>query len=139
MVELLKELDDGETVIGIPVRTNGKVKRSVIKALNDNQLEWEEVSNKKDVSWSILTPGIKVVTMHSAKGLEFDIVVIPRVNNGIIPMIDKDEEDESMLEQERSLLYVAMTRAKEDLYLLTSKGSQFIVEMDEGLYDIVEI
>ena len=139
MVELLKELDDGETVIGIPVRTNGKVKRSVIKALNDNQLEWEEVSKKKDVSWSILTPGIKVVTMHSAKGLEFDIVVIPRVNNGIIPMIDKDEEDESMLEQERSLLYVAMTRAKEDLYLLTSKGSQFIDEMDEGLYDIEEI
>ncbi|WP_434797374.1 3'-5' exonuclease [Terrisporobacter vanillatitrophus] len=139
MVELLKELNDGETVIGIPVRTNSKVKRSVIKALNDNNLEWEEVSKEKDVPWSILTPGIKVVTMHSAKGLEFDVVIIPRVNDGMIPKIDENEDDEAMLEQERSLLYVAMTRAKEDLYLITSKGSRFIDEMDRRLYEMDKI
>lgn len=139
LIELLKELNDGETVIGIPVRTNQKVKKSVIKVLDENNIEWEEVSKDKYAPWSILEPGVKIVTMHSAKGLEFDVIIIPRVNDGMIPKVEKDEYDEALLEQERSLLYVAMTRAKEDLYLLTSKWSKFIEEMDDRLYELENI
>ena len=75
--------------------------------------------------------------MHSAKGLEFDIVIIPMVNQGTIPKeADSDDNDDDFLESERSLLYVAMTRARNELYILTSKESQFISELDDELYEV---
>ncbi len=54
-------------------------------------------------------------TMHGSKGLEFDVVIIPDVNEGIIPY-SKAVTKES-LEEERRLFYVAMTRAKKQLII----------------------
>src|SRR6185503_8197384 len=58
-------------------------------------------------------------TIHQAKGLEFDVVFIIMMCDGLFPSarsIDDDEDDEA-LEEERRLFYVAITRARNELYL----------------------
>ena len=57
-----------------------------------------------------------MMTMHSAKGLEFPVVFVVGAEEGIFPGIRAIGETEEM-EEERRLCYVAMTRAKEKLYL----------------------
>lgn len=134
LISLLRELNDDETVIGIPYRSK-KERYFISKILKEEGIKFEEVD--KENRWSLLEGGIKLVTMHSAKGLEFDIIIIPMVNQGIIPKeADSDDKNDDFLESERSLLYVAMTRARDELYLITSKESQFISELDEKLYEI---
>lgn len=56
--------------------------------------------------------GINLITMHSSKGLEYDVVFVININEGIIPC-----KQDSFIEEERRLLYVAMTRAKNALHL----------------------
>ena len=64
--------------------------------------------------------GVAVLTMHASKGLEFPYVLLPGLNEGRIP------HNKSLLpmelEEERRMLYVAMTRAKERLLLFYEKG-----------------
>lgn len=63
---------------------------------------------------------VTLATLHSAKGLEYDIVFIVDVNEGIFPykkaVLDKD------IEEERRLFFVGMTRAKEKLYLCSVRS-----------------
>ena len=59
---------------------------------------------------------VVMMTMHSAKGLEFPVVFVVGVEEGIFPGIRAIGEAEEM-EEERRLCYVAMTRAKEKLYM----------------------
>ncbi|MCR5120601.1 MAG: ATP-dependent helicase [Lachnospiraceae bacterium] len=59
---------------------------------------------------------VQLMTMHSSKGLEFGMVIIPELNEGQIPSNKCTKNNE--IEEERRLLYVAMTRAKEKLFLL---------------------
>ena len=63
--------------------------------------------------------GVMLMTMHGAKGLEFESVFLPTVLQGIIPHDKSLEEDQ--LEEERRLFYVAITRAKEQLILSMPK------------------
>lgn len=60
---------------------------------------------------------IKLMTIHSSKGLEFDNVIIAGVSDGIIPDPSTD------IEEERRLLYVALTRAKERLHIIHHRPS----------------
>ncbi len=62
------------------------------------------------------TPPLTLSTIHSAKGLEWQVVFIMGVADGHIP-ISYSQISEEDLEEERRLLYVAITRAKEELYL----------------------
>ena len=78
--------------------------------------------------------GIRIATMHRVKGLEFENVFICGANEGVIPQdhIVKGEEDQTIIREfekaERSLLYVAATRAKKLLYITTSgKISRFLI------------
>lgn len=80
--------------------------------------EQEEQKGKSD-SQRCHTKGISVITMHSAKGLEFSHVFLPDINEGIIPGKNCMEKED--LEEERRLLYVAITRAKEHLYIYCTK------------------
>ncbi|MDY6968551.1 MAG: ATP-dependent helicase [Spirochaetota bacterium] len=57
----------------------------------------------------------KLMTIHSSKGLEFETVIITGVNDGIIPDMACD------IEEERRLMYVGLTRAKERLYIIHHK------------------
>lgn len=60
--------------------------------------------------------GVSLMTLHSAKGLEFDRVYIVGVEDGLLPY-GSSSEDEADLEEERRLFYVGMTRAKKKLTL----------------------
>ena len=65
---------------------------------------------------------VVLMTIHSAKGLEFPIVILPGFEDGIFPgmqtMVGSDED----MEEERRLAYVALTRAKEQIYILHTKS-----------------
>jgi DNA helicase-2/ATP-dependent DNA helicase PcrA len=58
--------------------------------------------------------GVTLITVHNTKGLEFPMVVLTGLEQGIFPRDDKKDED---LEEERRLFYVGATRAKDELYL----------------------
>ena len=58
---------------------------------------------------------ISLMTLHASKGLEFKCVFIAGLENGIIPLYKAQTQDE--IEEERRLLYVGMTRAKDRLFL----------------------
>ena len=84
-------------------------------------------------------PGVALMTMHSAKGLEFDIVFIPDANEGMIPY--RKSVEDGQIEEERRLMYVAMTRAREHLYLSYVKQrfqkeespSRFLKEIEKSI------
>lgn len=87
--------------------------------------------------------GVHMLTMHGSKGLEYKIVLVMDACEGIIPY-NKSILDEQ-IEEERRLFYVAMTRAKEKLYLLYSKQrynkdttrSRFIEELLTARYPLL--
>ncbi len=58
---------------------------------------------------------VSILTLHASKGLEYDIVIIPDVNEGMIPY--KKAVLEAELEEERRMMYVGMTRTKRELFL----------------------
>jgi superfamily I DNA/RNA helicase len=93
---------------------------------------------KGDEAFDILEERVKVLTIHSAKGLEFPVVFILGLHDGILPQPQRamdDEEADLALERDRTLLYVGMTRAAEALYLVTSieKPSPFLSEVSKLL------
>ena len=69
--------------------------------------------------------GVRLATMHRVKGLEFERVVMASMNEGLVPLsvavTDKgdDAARESAETEERSLVYVAATRAKKELLVLS--------------------
>lgn len=88
-----------------------------------------------------------LMTIHSAKGLEFDYVFIAGLEEGLFPhVLSRISSNESSLEEERRLFYVALTRARKKLFLTFSNfrhlfgakqsnlPSQFISEIPEHLY-----
>ncbi len=66
--------------------------------------------------------GVRLMTMHASKGLEFSAVFIPDLNEGIVP--SRKSTAEGNIEEERRMFYVAITRAKNELYLSYVKGDK---------------
>lgn len=64
--------------------------------------------------------GVKLMTLHQAKGLEFDCVFIVGVEEGILPH-SRSTDDYFQLEEERRLFYVGITRARKKLYITHAK------------------
>lgn len=64
---------------------------------------------------------VNLMTIHASKGLEFPVVFIAGAEDGIIPHARSLEEDENNLEEERRLFYVAITRAREKLFISSCK------------------
>jgi superfamily I DNA/RNA helicase len=99
------------------------------------------VCHYRESSFDVFENNIKVITINSAKGLEFPIVILMAVDDGVIPRnIDhiQDHEDyEAKMRIERQLLYVGMTRAAEELCILFTSGkkSRFLKDIPEELFD----
>lgn len=93
------------------------------------------------------TSEVTLMTLHSAKGLEFPVVFIIGVENNIFPLIRPDTDDEDM-EEERRLAYVGITRAERTLYLMSASSrllygqrkynqiSPFIDELDDEVTEL---
>lgn len=60
-------------------------------------------------------------SIHRSKGLEYDKTFIIDMNKNEFPIIDYDKDPEASLEEERRVFYVAMTRARENLFILSTK------------------
>jgi DNA helicase II / ATP-dependent DNA helicase PcrA len=86
--------------------------------------------------------GVKLMTVHAAKGLEFDYVFVTGLEGGLFPMERENDKTEDA-EEERRLFYVAITRAKKKLFLTwtsfrTIFGSKQVNLSSEFLDDISE-
>ena len=90
---------------------------------------------------------ITLITLHQAKGLEFPVVFIVGMEEGLLPH-ERSMNDKSEMEEERRLAYVGVTRAKERLYLTRAfrrgfrggygpnEPSRFLADIPEELIDI---
>ena len=91
---------------------------------------------------------VTLMTLHAAKGLEFPVVFMVGMEDGLFPSERALEEGPRNLEEERRLCYVGMTRAREELYLLYAQSraqfglrsynqpSRFLDDMGMGLFAI---
>ncbi len=94
----------------------------------------EHVSLVMDNDNNIDTDKVMLITLHSAKGLEFDAVFLPGWEEGLFPhQRALDEGGGSALEEERRLAYVAMTRAKQKLYILTALNRRIYGQWQNNL------
>ena len=109
----------------------------------------EEVSLLTDIDrWNESDKAVTLMTIHSAKGLEFPVVMIAGLEEGLFPLGPQSYEIEE-LEEERRLFYVAVTRAKKKVYLsyanarrrfggapMPAVQSRFISELPENLVEV---
>ena len=90
---------------------------------------------------------VVMMTIHSAKGLEFPVVFLPGMEDGIFPGMQNILASDAEMEEERRLAYVAITRAKDLLYIIHTSHrmlygrtsynpvSRFVGEIPENLID----
>jgi DNA helicase-2/ATP-dependent DNA helicase PcrA len=95
-------------------------------------------------------PGVWLMTLHSAKGLEFPVVFLTGLEEGVFPHLRAMEGSEAELEEERRLMYVGITRAQDQLTLTYARQrtimgrtamnpvSRFIAEIPEDVLESAE-
>ncbi len=97
-------------------------------------LQSSDEQNKKDLFGK--EPTVNLMTIHLSKGLEFGTVFLCGVTEGVLPHERSYATTEDM-EEERRLMYVSMTRAKEELYITySSVPSRFIYEIPQELVQV---
>ena len=126
----IRELQSQEQPLrGICVATRTNAERDAAAQALEGEIEHLVVGRGADDSGK---EGVRVATMHRVKGLEFDHVVLASVNSGLVPLRQRAKAadavaDASMETEERSLLYVAATRAKKSLTCLSfGRPSRFL-------------
>lgn len=146
-IESRSRLENIDEFMSVPVdyeKNTPLEEQSLINFLTD-------LSLVADVDEANLEDGVTLMTMHSAKGLEFPIVFIIGMEESIFPHIRAiQSENDHEMEEERRISYVAITRAEEELYLshATSRTlfgrpqsnarSRFLNEIPEELLDLQE-
>lgn len=152
ITSIIAEKDNSEN----RVENINELLSNIIKYEEDNKNEatlegfLEEVSLLTDIdNYDNDSDTTVLMTMHSAKGLEFPVIFLPGFEEGIFPGI-KSIYNQSELEEERRLAYVGITRAKEKLYILNAdsrmlfgctsrnKLSRFAREIPSDLLETVE-
>jgi len=103
-------------------------KSGILEYMNENEEPTlvgflEETALVADVDrYDESADAVVMMTIHSAKGLEFPIVFLPGMEDGLFPGMQTITAGEGEMEEERRLAYVAITRAKKELYLLHTKN-----------------
>jgi len=114
--------------------------------LNISELTGDAINltNNENLNGKIL-----LSTIHKAKGLEWKVVFILSLSETLFPS-ERYNEDNFDIEEERRIFYVALTRAKNDLYLITPKVSKtsqrirslkpsiFLTELNRDLYEFID-
>lgn len=137
LTDELKKLNDKSMNFSTVVlhRTNDGV-YDIKDYLEDNGYSTELIRNNSSVNYS--SDSIKICTMSSIKGLEFDNVFILGLDEDTIPFPPgfSENNDEYHISTERRLLYTCMTRAKHLLYLLSSgEPSRYLNEINSDLLE----
>lgn len=108
--------------LGIALTVLLKVKGSMLERV-------AFVTKKNDAKDGV---GVHLMTMHGSKGLEFDNVWIIAAEEDVIPSGANLVITESIIEEERRLMYVAMTRARDNLYISSTAGNPASVFLKES-------
>ncbi len=129
--------------------------KELLRAMQDydnlqNFLEHVALATSIDQEWS--GAKINLMTMHAAKGLEFEVVFLPGWEEGLFPhQKSLEEKGDLALEEERRLAYVGITRAKKEAYLsfalkrsfhgdwMDTLPSRFLNEIPEDIIEKNEI
>lgn len=150
---LIKNLKEDSTIEGQSRLQNMQEFLSAIKEYATETDEptlagfLEGVALVSDVdSWNDKTNAITLMTLHTAKGLEFPVVFIPGLEENLFP-ISRSLESPDQIEEERRLFYVGLTRAEEKVVLLHANRrstwgsesyrlpSRFIDEIDKSVIE----
>ncbi|MBQ7335552.1 MAG: UvrD-helicase domain-containing protein [Clostridia bacterium] len=128
-------------------------KSGILEYINDNEQPTltgflEETALVADVDrYDETADAVVMMTIHSAKGLEFPIVFLPGMEDGLFPGMQTITADNAEMEEERRLAYVAITRAKKTLYMIHTRNrllygqtmynpvSRFVSEIPTALID----
>lgn len=90
-----------------------------------------------------VSPGVVLSTIHGAKGLEFDHVIVSGVDEGVLPEehgADAVWDPDGEVHIARRLLFVAMTRARQGLILIVGpRPSRFVGELDPAYYQEIRV
>ena len=131
LVDEIRELGNdyrlGEICI---VAKEKRLIESVAQGLEEEGISYD-ILQSNDANFE--SSKVKLVTMHSIKGLEFKVIFLIDLNDGVIPLnkLYEMDDDDALVSEERKLLYVGMTRANELLYMSSvKKPSKFIKELN---------
>lgn len=132
LAELKQSIDEYEKISGEENTLEEYLQSIALYTNNDREKDKDKDS-------------VTMMTIHTAKGLEFPYVFVCGVNEGIFP--SKHVDTEAMLEEERRMAYVACTRAERSLYISDAEGlnydesfrypSRFIFNIDREAIDYV--
>lgn len=160
MQDLYKESDDPSSSLGTSGRERleniGELVNFAAKFDNDSPplgieklLEEAALQSDQD-QLDDQQNAVSLMTAHASKGLEFDVVFVTGLEQGLFPAIRANPHENHDPEEERRLFYVALTRARERLYLAHARermkygsreyavGSEFLDDIDARLLARVE-
>jgi DNA helicase-2/ATP-dependent DNA helicase PcrA len=120
-----------------------------VRELVAGAAEWSEIISEEDgttplerylaeaalvanADTTLGTDGVTLMTMHTAKGLEWPVVVLAGLEDGLFPL-GRAMETQAGLEEERRLFYVGLTRAKDKLYLCWARSRRRGGELRPGI------
>ena len=141
LIERINQAAEQDSVslgdIGVFLPTNRLVDAAAA-AFHEAGIPYRKLDRYKGVS----APEVKVGTYFRAKGLEFKVVFLPDLSDGVVPRPRSEGQDEIEYADQRSLslsqLFVAMTRPRDNLFVLyIDNPSEFLVEALES-FELVQ-